>query len=360
MNNSYSQYEKDIRGKVILVTGGTGSFGNAVISGLLQFDPKRIIVFSRDEKKQHDMRYLYNSPILKFVIGDVRDAESINKVMGGVNYVFHAAALKQVPSCEFFPLEAIKTNILGAHNVIDAAIQHKVERLVVLSTDKAVYPINAMGLTKALMEKVMIANSRKISEPNSGLSEENNGQTTLCGTRYGNVLMTRGSVIPYFIELIKKGEVLTVTDPNMTRFLLPLSESVELVLHAMTNGKNGDIYVKKAPATNMETLVQAVCKIFNYDKGHKVVGIRAGEKIHETLISQEEMARAEDEGDYFRIPSESQGLDYQQYYDKGKRSPLEEVISFTSENTKQLDLEQTTDLLMTLPEIQEELRNFKK
>src|SRR3989344_1026878 len=358
--DSYEQYKNDIKGKVILVTGGTGSFGNAVISCLLKFEPQRIIIFSRDEKKQHDMRNEYNSPLLKFIIGDVREKESLEKIMDGVDYVFHAAALKQVPSCEFFPLEAIKTNILGAHNVISTAIKYKVERLVILSTDKAVYPINAMGLTKALMEKVMIANSRKISEPNSGLSEENNRQTTLCGTRYGNVLMTRGSVIPYFIELIKKGEVLTVTDPNMTRFLLPLSESVELVLHAMTNGKNGDIYVKKAPATNMETLVQAVCKIFNYDKGHKVVGIRAGEKIHETLISQEEMARAEDEGDYFRIPSESQGLDYQQYYDKGKRSPLEEVISFTSENTKQLDLEQTTDLLMTLPEIQEELRNFKK
>ncbi len=350
MNNSYSQYEKDIRGKVILVTGGTGSFGNAVISGLLKFDPKRIIVFSRDEKKQHDMRYLYNSPTLKFVIGDVRDAESINRVMGSVDYVFHAAALKQVPSCEFFPLEAIKTNILGAHNVINAAIQHKVERLVVLSTDKAVYPINAMGLTKALMEKVMIADSRKINE-------ENNKQTTLCGTRYGNVLMTRGSVIPLFIDLIKRGEVLTVTDPNMTRFLLPLSESVELVLYAMTNGKNGDIYVKKAPATNMETLAQAVCKIFNYDKGHQVVGIRAGEKIHETLISQEEMARAEDEGDYFRIPSESQGLDYQQYYDKGKNKPLNEIVSFTSENTRQLNLEQTIDLLMTLPDIQDALKS---
>lgn len=348
MNKDYSKYKNDIKGKVILITGGTGSFGNAVISGLLELEPKRIIIFSRDEKKQHDMRYLYNSPTLKFVIGDVRDAESINRIMGGVDYVFHAAALKQVPSCEFFPLEAIKTNILGAHNVIDAAIRHKVERLVVLSTDKAVYPINAMGLTKALMEKVMIADSRKISE-------ENNGQTTLCGTRYGNVLMTRGSVVPHFMELIKKNQVLTVTDPKMTRFLLPLSESVELVLHAMTNGKNGDIYVKKAPATNMETLAQAVCKIFNYDKGHKVVGVRAGEKIHETLISQEEMARAEDEGDYFRIPPESQGLDYQQYYDKGKNKPLDEIISFTSENTKQLDLEQTTDLLMTLPEIKAEL-----
>lgn len=345
----YSQYKQDIQGKVILVTGGTGSFGNAVVSGLLELEPQRIIIFSRDEKKQHDMRYLYNSPLVKFVIGDVRDAESIEKIMGGVDYVFHAAALKQVPSCEFFPLEAIKTNVLGAHNVISSAIRNKVERLVVLSTDKAVYPINAMGMTKALMEKVMISDARKISE-------ENNSPTTLCGTRYGNVLMTRGSVVPHFIELIKRNEVLTVTDPAMTRFLLPLSESVKLVLYAMTNGKNGDVYVRKAPAATMETLAQAVCKIFNYDKGFEVVGIRAGEKIHETLISEEEMARAEDEGDYFRIPPESQGLDYQKYYDKGKDIAFDKIEPFTSANTKQLTLNETVDLLMTLPEIQQELK----
>lgn len=345
----YSQYKKDIEGKVILITGGTGSFGNAVVSGLLELEPQRIIIFSRDEKKQHDMRYQYNSPLLKFVLGDVREPESIDRVMGGIDYVFHAAALKQVPACEFFPLEAVKTNILGAHNVISSTIRHKVERLVILSTDKAVYPINAMGLTKALMEKVMIADARKISE-------ENNSPTTLCGTRYGNVLMTRGSVVPHFIELMKEGEVLTVTDPNMTRFLLPLSESVELVLYAMTNGKNGDIYVRKAPATNMETLAQAICQIFNYEKGYKVVGIRAGEKMHETLVSQEEIVRAEDEGEYFRIPPESQGLDYQKYYDKGKEVSFDTIQSFTSANTDQLDLDQTVDLLMTLPEIQKEAK----
>lgn len=342
--------KKAIAGKVILITGGTGSFGNAVVSRLLDLNPKRVIIFSRDEKKQHDMRNLYNSPLLKFVLGDVREKESTDRVMGGVDYVFHAAALKQVPSCEFFPLEAIKTNVLGAHNVISNAINHKVKTLVILSTDKAVYPINAMGLTKALMEKVMIADARKISE-------ENNEHTTLCGTRYGNVLMTRGSVVPHFIELIKRNEVLTVTDPNMTRFLLPLSESIELVLHAMTNGKNGDIYVRKAPAANMEILAKAVCKIFNYDKGYEVVGVRAGEKIHETLISQEEMARAEDEGEYFRIPPESQGLDYQKYYDAGKRVPVNEIKSFTSENTVQLNLEQIADLLMTLPDIKAELKS---
>jgi len=350
-NGMYKQYAKDIKGKVILVTGGTGSFGNSVVSGLLRYEPQRIIIFSRDEKKQHDMRNLYDSPLLKFVIGDVREKESLEWIMDGVDYIFHAAALKQVPSCEFFPLEAIKTNTLGAHNVITCAIKHKVNRLVILSTDKAVYPINAMGLSKAMMEKVMIADSRKISE-------ENNTHTTLCGTRYGNVLYTRGSVVPYFIELIKKGEQLTVTNGEMTRFLLPLSESVDLVLHAMANGKNGDMYVRKASATNMETLAQAVCKLFNYKKGYKIVGVRAGEKMHEALVSQEEMMRAEDQGDYFRIPPESQGLEYQKYYEVGKKVQVDKIESFTSANTKQLDLGQTVTLLKTLPEIQEELKNF--
>ncbi|OGY09464.1 MAG: UDP-glucose 4-epimerase [Candidatus Blackburnbacteria bacterium RIFCSPHIGHO2_01_FULL_44_64] len=350
--DSYEQYKNDIKGKVILVTGGTGSFGNAVISGLLKFEPQRIIIFSRDEKKQHDMRNEYNSPLLKFIIGDVREKESLEKIMDGVDYVFHAAALKQVPSCEFFPLEAIKTNILGAHNVISTAIRYKVERLVILSTDKAVYPINAMGLTKALMEKVMIADARKVSE-------DNNTRTTLCGTRYGNVLYTRGSVIPLFVELIKRGEVLTVTNPDMTRFLLPLSESVDLVLHAMTNGKNGDMYVRKAPATTIETLAQAVCEVFKYKKGYRVVGIRAGEKMHEVLVSQEEMIRAQDDGDYFRIPPESQGLDYQKYYEVGKKGDVEKVEPFTSENTKRLDLGQTVKLLLSLPEIKEELALFR-
>ena len=343
--------ERRIKGKVILVTGGTGSFGNAVVSRLLNLSPKRIVIFSRDEKKQHDMRNLYNSPLLKFIIGDVREKDSLEKIMGGVDFVFHAAALKQVPSCEFFPIEAIKTNILGAHNVITSAIEHKVKTLVILSTDKAVYPINAMGMSKALMEKVMIADARKISE-------ENNKHTTLCGTRYGNVLYTRGSVLPFFIEQMKKGEVLPVTNTQMTRFLLPLPHSVDLVLYAMINGKNGDMYVRKAPATTIETLAQAICKIFNYKKGYKEVGIRAGEKMHEVLVSEEEMFRAQDQGDYYRIPPESQGLDYQKYFSVGKHIKPQEVQPFTSANTKILSIEETISVLLTLPEIKEELQNW--
>ncbi len=343
--------ERRIRGKVILVTGGTGSFGNTVASRFLKLSPKRIIIFSRDEKKQHDMRNLYNSPLLKFVLGDVREEASVDKVMGGVDYVFHAAALKQVPSCEFFPIEAIKTNILGAHNVISNAITHRVKTLVILSTDKAVYPINAMGMSKALMEKVMIADARKISE-------DNNKHTTLCGTRYGNVLFTRGSVLPFFIQQMKNGEVLTVTNGAMTRFLLPLSHSVDLVLYAMTHGTNGDMYVRKAPASTIETLAQAICKIFEYKKGYIEVGIRAGEKMHEVLVSQEEMMRAEDQGDYYRIPAESQGLDYQKYYSVGKNIKAEDTQPFTSVNTKRLNLDETVKILLDLPEIQEELKNF--
>lgn len=340
-----------IKGKVILVTGGTGSFGNAVVSRLLGLKPQRIIIFSRDEKKQEDMRNFYNTPLLKFVIGDVRENESLDRIMGGVDYVFHAAALKQVPTCEFFPLEAIKTNVLGAHNVITSAITHKVRTLIILSTDKAVYPINAMGISKALMEKVMIADARKISE-------ENNQHTTLCGTRYGNVLFTRGSVLPFFIEKMKRGEPLTVTHGQMTRFLLPLSHSVNLVLYAMINGKNGDMYVRKAPAATIEALAQAMCKIFNYKKGYKEVGVRAGEKFHETLISREEMARAEDQGNYYRIPPESQGLDYQKYFFVGKKVQIDKIEPFTSANTKQLNLEETVKLLLDLPEIKSELANF--
>lgn len=342
-----------IKGRVIIVTGGTGSFGNAVISRLLALKPQRIIIFSRDEKKQYDMRNLYNSTILKFVIGDVRDKESVSKIMGGVDYVFHAAALKQVPSCEFFPLEAIKTNVLGAHNVITSAVEHKVKTFVILSTDKAVYPINAMGMSKALMEKVMIADARKISE-------EKNIHTTLCGTRYGNVLFTRGSVLPFFIEMMKKGEPLPLTNGQMTRYLLPLPQSIDLVLYAMINGGNGDIYVRKAPATTMETLAQAVCKIFDYKKGYKEVGIRAGEKMHETLISQEEMLRAEDQGDYFRIPPEAQGLEYQKYFSIGKKVQAQNLEPYTSRNTERLDVEETIKILLTLPEIQAELETINR
>lgn len=353
MKHLHSKYQKYIKGKVILVTGGTGSFGNAVVSGLLKFKPKRIIIFSRDEKKQHDMRNLYNSPLLKFILGNVREPESLEHIMGGIDYIFHAAALKQVPTCEFFPLEAIKTNILGTHNVITSAIKHQVKRLVILSTDKAVYPINAMGMSKALMEKVMIANARKINE-------ENHIHTILCGTRYGNVLFTRGSVLPYFIDLMKKRETLTVTSHEMTRFLLPLTDSVDLVLYAMTNGENGDMYVRKAPAATMETLAQSICKIFNYKHGYKEVGVRAGEKIHETLVSQEEMARAQDQGNYYQIIPESQGLDYQKYFGNGKKAKTEKIEPFTSANTKRLNIEETVKILLSLPEIQAELKNWGK
>lgn len=345
--------KKAIKGKVILVTGGTGSFGNAFVSRALSLNPKRVIIFSRDEKKQYDMRNLYGSPLLKFVIGDVRDRESVSKAMGGVDYIFHAAALKQVPSCEFFPIEAIKTNIMGAHNVITSAVEHRVKTLVILSTDKAVYPINAMGMSKALMEKVMIADARKIGE-------EKNQYTTLCGTRYGNVLFTRGSVLPLFIEMMKKGEMLPVTNGQMTRYLLPLPHSVDLVLYAMTHGSNGDMYVGKAPAATMETLAQAVCKIFDYKKGYREIGVRAGEKMHETLISQEEMTRAEDQGDYFRIPPEAQGLEYQKYFSAGKKVQVQNLEPYTSENTKRLDVEETIKILLTLPEIQAELETINR
>ncbi|OGE18073.1 hypothetical protein A3F00_02050 [Candidatus Daviesbacteria bacterium RIFCSPHIGHO2_12_FULL_37_11] len=348
-----SKIKNAIKGKVILVTGGTGSFGNAVTSRLLDLNPKRIIIFSRDEKKQHDMRNLYSSPLLKFIIGDVRDKESVSKAMDGVDYIFHAAALKQVPTCEFFPLEAIKTNVLGAHNVVTSAIEHKVKTLVILSTDKAVYPINAMGISKALMEKVMIADARNIGE-------EKNQFTTLCGTRYGNVLFTRGSVLPFFIEMMKKGESLPLTNGQMTRFLLPLPYSVDLVLYAMTHGNNGDMYVRKAPAATVETLAQAMCKIFDYKKGYKEVGVRAGEKMHETLISEEEMIRAEDQGDYFRIPPESQGLEYQKYFNIGKKIQAQNLEPYTSGNTKRLDVEETIKILLTLPEIQNELGTIQK
>lgn len=344
-------FSKKIKDKVILITGGTGSFGTTVVETLLKYHPKRIIIFSRDEKKQFDMRNFYDSPILKFVIGDVREKDILDKVMGGVNYIFHAAALKQVPTAEFFPLEAVKTNILGANNVIELAEHHKVDRLVILSTDKAVYPINAMGMTKALMEKVMVAWARKISEAN-------NTHTVLCGVRYGNVMYTRGSVIPYFVEQIKQNKPLTVTDPQMTRFLLPLSHSIDLVFFALSFGENGHMYVRKSPASTLGTLAQALCKIFNYKKGYVTVGLRAGEKIHETLISKEELLRAEDVGEYYKIPPESQGLDYNQYFIRGRKIKDGDIEPFSSENTRRLSLKETTELLMTLPEIQQELKNL--
>ncbi|MDP3015290.1 MAG: polysaccharide biosynthesis protein [bacterium] len=342
-------YKNAIENKTILITGGTGSFGNAVVDKLLQYNPKKIIIFSRDEKKQFDMGNKYNDDRLRFVIGDVRDRDAIFHAMYGVDYVFHAAALKQVPNCEFFPLEAIKTNSLGAHNVIDAAIQRGVERVVVLSTDKAVYPINVMGMTKALMERIMIA-----------ISREKRGKTVLCGTRYGNVMYTRGSVIPYFIDLMKAGKPLTITDKNMTRFMMPLAHSVDLVLYVMLNGKDGEIYVRKAPAATVGDLAEVLVEIFNYNKGIQEIGIRPGEKMHETLISSEETFRAEDCGDYYKIMPEVPEMDYKNYYSKGQKNNHLPHEGYTSANTKRLSNDETKELLLSLDEIKEELKNFKR
>ncbi len=336
-----------LKDKTILVTGGTGSFGNAVVNKLQEYQVKKIIIVSRDEKKQTDMREKYSSDKLKFLIGDVRDRERMYQVMKGVDYVFHAAALKQVPNCEFFPVEAVKTNVLGADNVINAAIDNNVERVVVLSTDKAVYPINAMGMTKALMERVMIAWSR-----------ENRSKTVLCGTRYGNVMYTRGSVLPFFVDLIKRGLPLRITNKDMTRFMMSLNDSVDLVLFALTNGQHGDIYVRKSPAANIDNLTKALISLFNYDKGMEEIGIRPGEKMHETLISQEELVRAEDFEFYYKIRPESPSEDYKDYYLRGEKHSLPSE-GYTSHNTKQMDVEQVKDLLLTLPEIQEELKKIK-
>lgn len=349
MRQLTSSIINSIKNKTILITGGTGSFGHTVVSKLLEYKPKRIIIFSRDEKKQHDMRNIYDNPILKFIIGDVRDAESVNRALKNVDYVFHAAALKQVPTCEFFPIEAVKTNILGAYNVISSSIYQRVKKVVFLSTDKAVYPINAIGMSKAMMEKVMVAESRK-------LNEFEKQDTILCGVRYGNVLYTRGSVLPYFVNLMKQNKKLSVTSFDMTRFLLPLTDAVQLVLYALVNGENGFIYVRKSDACTIDTLVKAVCQIFKYKKRFTEVGIRAGEKMHETLVSKEELIRASDLGDYYKIPPESQGLDYNKYFIGGKKTNSKNFEPYTSENTLRLDLRQTVKLLLTLPEIQKELK----
>lgn len=337
-----------IKNKVILITGGTGSFGNAVVERLLTMNPKNILIFSRDEKKQFDMGNHYNDERLRFITGDVRDRDSILHAMHGVDYVFHAAALKQVPNCEFFPMEAIKTNCLGVHNVIDAAIFHGVKRVVVLSTDKAVHPINVMGTTKSLSEKIMIAASR-----------EKRSETVLCGTRYGNVMYTRGSVIPYFVDLMKKGQLLTVTDKSMTRFMMSLEESINLVLYALSNGQNGEIYIRKAPAANMGDLAQALVEIFDYKVGIKEIGIRPGEKIHETLVSSEETFRTKDSSEYYQISPEVPGMDYKKYYFTGQKSNELLNEGYTSANTKQLTKDELKKLILSLKEIQEEVKIFK-
>jgi len=342
-------YKNAFKNKTILVTGGTGSFGNAVVERLLAFNPRKIVVFSRDEKKQFDMSNKYNNYKLRFVVGDVRDRDSVNHAMYGVDYVFHAAALKHVPGCEFFPLEAIKTNSLGSYNVIDAAILQCVERVVILSTDKAVYPINVMGMTKALMERIMIA-----------ISREKRGKTILCGTRYGNVMYTRGSVIPYFVDLMKAEKPLTVTNKSMTRFMMSLGQSIDLVLYALTNGQDGEIYVRKSPAATIGDLAEVLVEIFNYDKGIQEIGIRPGEKMHETLISSEETFRTENHGDYYKIIPEVPGMDYRQYYFKGQKNNTLPHEGYTSANTKRLSKEKLKKLLLSLDGIKEELKNFKK
>jgi UDP-glucose 4-epimerase len=324
--------------KTLLITGGTGSFGNAVLNRFLTTDIREIRIFSRDEKKQDDMRHHLNNPKVKFYIGDVRDKHSVDTAVSGVDYIFHAAALKQVPSCEFFPMEAVKTNVIGAGNVLDSAVEHEVKRVILLSTDKAVYPINAMGLSKAMMEKVMAAKARSLPEKS---------KPVICGTRYGNVMASRGSVIPLFIDQIKAGKDLTVTDPNMTRFMMTLEDAVDLVLFAYENGENGDIFVQKSPASTIHDLAKALVELYQCRSKIKVIGTRHGEKLYETLVNREEMAKATDMGNYFRIKSDNRDLNYERYFSEGQEK-LSVLEDYHSHNTERLDVEGTKRLLMKL------------
>ena len=330
--------------KVLMITGGTGSFGQTVLKRFLATDVREIRIFSRDEKKQEEMRIALNNPKLKFYIGDVRDFDGLVSAMKGVDYVFHAAALKQVPSCEFYPMEAVKTNVLGTENVLNAATASNVKRVVVLSTDKAVYPINAMGISKAMAEKLMVAKARTQLE----------SETVFCATRYGNVMASRGSVIPLFVGQLKEGKPLTVTDPNMTRFLMSLEDSVDLVLYAFQHGKQGDLFVQKAPASTVADLAQALKEVFKADSQIRVIGTRHGEKLYESLISREEMAKADDMGDYYRIPADNRDLNYAQFFSEGEEK-IAQFEDYTSHNTEQLDVEQVKKLLLKLDFIQEEL-----
>lgn len=330
--------------KILMITGGTGSFGNTVLKRFLDTNVKEIRIFSRDEKKQEDMRIALSNDKVKFYIGDVRDYASISQAMVGVDYIFHAAALKQVPSCEFYPMEAVKTNVMGTENVLNAAIANSVSRVVVLSTDKAVYPINAMGISKAMAEKLVVAKSRII--PDTG--------PVICSTRYGNVMASRGSVIPLFINQLKDGHELTVTDPNMTRFLMSLEDSVDLVLHAFEHAQQGDIFVQKAPASTVAELAQALKELFACDNAIKVIGTRHGEKLYESLISREEMAKAEDMGRYYRIPADNRDLNYKKYFVEGEQY-ISELDDYTSHNTERLDVQGIKELLLKLDFIQEQL-----
>jgi UDP-N-acetylglucosamine 4,6-dehydratase len=335
-------------GKTLLITGGTGSFGNAVVQRFLSTEISQIRIFSRDEKKQEDMRLLLRDPRVRFFIGDVREYSSIAQAVKGVDYIFHAAALKQVPSCEFYPMEAVRTNILGAENVLNAAVEHGVERLVVLSTDKAVYPINAMGLSKAMMEKLTIAKSRMLAATD----------TILCATRYGNVMASRGSVIPLFVNQIKEGRDITITDPEMTRFLMSLEDSVDLVLFAYQHGRQGDIFVQKAPACTVGDLAEAVRTVFKARNEIKIIGTRHGEKLFESLVSREEMARAEDMVGFYRIPADDRDLNYSKFFTSGEVA-ISVAEDYTSHNTTRLNQEQVVDLLLRLDYIQQELRTHR-
>ncbi|MFR9061540.1 polysaccharide biosynthesis protein [Eubacterium callanderi] len=335
--------------KILMITGGTGSFGNAVLNRFLETDIAEIRIFSRDEKKQDDMRKQYNNSKIKFYIGDVRDKQSIRDAIHGVDYIFHAAALKQVPSCEFFPLEAVKTNVVGTDNVLTVAIEEGIKKVICLSTDKAAYPINAMGTSKAMMEKVFVAKSRTV-DPD---------KTLICGTRYGNVMCSRGSVIPLFIEKIKTGKPLTVTDPSMTRFIMSLEEAVELVLFAFENANAGDIMVQKAPACTIGVLAQAVKELFHADNTIQIIGIRHGEKMYETLLTQEEAVHAIDRGDFYQVPVDKRDLNYEKYFSEGdERIGLKE--EFNSNNTEILDVEQVKEKLLTLAYIQNEIKEWNE
>ena len=337
------------KGKCILITGGTGTFGNAALKRFLNSEVEQIRIFSRDEKKQEDMRIHYKDPRLKFYIGDVRSLSSVMTAMEGVDYVFHAAALKQVPSCEFYPMEAIRTNAIGADNVLTAAITSGVKKVVILSTDKAVYPINAMGMSKALMEKIMVAKAR-LADP---------AKTVFCGTRYGNVMASRGSVIPLFISQIKEGKPITITDPTMTRFMMTIDDAIDLVLYAFENSKPGDMFVQKAPAATIEMLASALKKLFKADNPIKIIGTRHGEKLFETLLTREEMAKAEDLGKYYRIPMDDRDLNYSLYFTEGKEEvSLKE--DYNSHNTYRLNEDELIELLLKVDYVRDELKTWKK
>jgi len=331
--------------KILLITGGTGSFGNAVLRRFLDSDIKEIRIFSRDEKKQDDMRHALQNPKVKYYIGNVRDRSSVDVAMNGVDYVFSAAALKQVPSCEFFPVEAVRTNIIGTENVLNSAIEHGVESVVVLSTDKAAYPINAMGMSKALMEKVAVAKGRELGE---------GAKTTICCTRYGNVMASRGSVIPLWVEQMMENKPITITDPDMTRFMMTLDDAVDLVVYAFTHAHNGDLFVQKAPAATLETLAHALKEVYKTDTEVKVIGTRHGEKLYETLVTREEMVRAIDMGDYYRIPCDTRDLNYDKYFTKGNEE-VSKIEDYHSHNTHRLDVEGMKELLMKLRFVREDM-----